>query len=204
MKEVDWDGMSIMGSAIFVQSLGAEYFPVSTVGGVISVGDYLYGLTVAHSIFRKPASMSFISETSNLRVCGHVESYEWSDNERPEASDTQDLRVLTTKPGGNRTAEIEGRTMEPDRPTTAMDWMMIRLQKDFMLPNMHQDVESNSTYIVDDWSANAELLDDEVVVCGGITGTQLGILNTSPSSIMYGEASYEVLSVALEYPLGML
>jgi hypothetical protein len=196
-KEVDWDGISIMGSVIFVQSLGSEYFPASTVGGIISVGDYLYGLTVAHSIFRTPTSTGSAGEASDLRVCGHVESYEWSGNEISEAHLKQDIRVVTTIPRWKRTADMEG-------PAIAMDWMMIRLRKDFMLSNMYQDLETSSTCAVDSWSANIELLTGEVVVCGGITGTQAGILNTSPSSIVYGEASYEVLLIALEYPLGML
>jgi hypothetical protein len=190
-----------MGSVISVQSPGSEQFPASTIGGIISVAGHLYGLTVAHSIFRKPSTISSVGATSSLRVCGHVESYEWSGNEKPVASD---IRVLTVPPLLRPTADIARQNMKRGRITTAMDWMMIRLQRDFMLPNMYKDVESQSICIVDGGWPNTAFGDGEVVVCGGITGTQVGIISSLISSIIYGEASYEVISVALEYPLGML
>jgi hypothetical protein len=184
----DLEAASMMGVVAFMQAehLNEAYFPACTLGGIISVGGIIYALTVAHSTFRTVTGADTRYTGHALKSCGQMESYEWSGNEESEYAS-----------GSNNTP------LHPTQHIPAADWMLIRLQEEFVLPNLFKIFDSEFPYEVSGYFRNSELLDDEVWVCGGITGTQIGILNTTPSSILYGQVLYDVLFIALEFPLGI-
>jgi len=179
----DLEILSLMGVVVIVQSTEHKtaFFPACTLGGVVLIGGTFYALTVAHSIFRTATGTDRSYTAPKLRTCGLIESYEWSGNEN-----------LQTFPAPYFTQR-----------TAAADWMLIRLRQEFVLPNLFKIPDSDSPQEVTGYFRNPELPDDIVWVCGGITGTQFGILNTTPSSILFGQVSYDVLSIALEFPLGI-
>lgn len=184
----DMEILSLMGVVILVQSTEykSAYFPACTLGGVVLIGGTFYALTVAHSIFRTATGTDRRYTAPELRTCGLIESYEWSGN-----------KDLAQASGSN------GKPLYITRRTVAADWMLIRLREEFVVPNLFKISDSDSPQEVSGFFRNSELSDDEVWVCGGITGTQIGILNTTPSSILFGQVSYDVLSIALEFPLGI-
>jgi hypothetical protein len=184
----DLEIASVMGVVVLMQAehLNAPYFPACTLGGVISVGSTIYALTVAHSIFRTATGADTRYAGHALKSCGRMESYEWSGNEE------------SAHASGSNYAPLH-----PTQHTPAADWMLIHLREEFVLPNLFKILDSDFPHEVSGYFRNSELLDDEVWVCGGITGTQIGILNTTPSSILYGQVLYDVFSIALEFPLGI-
>jgi hypothetical protein len=184
----DMEILSLMGVVVLVQptEYKSAYFPACTLGGVVLIGGTFYALTVAHSIFRTATGTDRRYTAPELRTCGLVESYEWSGNED-----------LAQASGSN------GKPVYITRRTAAADWMLIRLREEFVTPNLFKIPDCDSPQEVSGYFRNSELSDDEVWVCGGITGTQIGILNTTPSSILFGQVSYDVLSIALEFPLGI-
>jgi hypothetical protein len=150
----------------------------ATMGGIITVGDSMYGLTVAHALFRIADENYFFGQAKPF---GWVKSYEWSGYDYSAASSTQ----------------------SGDFETLAMDWMLIRLREEFMLPNLYLTSEHGVPQDINDFARNFELRDGEVWVCTGFTSPQVGILDSTPSSIIINQVSYEVLSIALKFPLGM-
>jgi hypothetical protein len=150
----------------------------ATMGGIITVGDSMYGLTVAHALFRNADKNYFFGQAKPF---GWVKSFEWSGYDNSTASSTQRDGI----------------------ETLAMDWMLIRLREEFMLPNLYLTSEHGVAQDINGFTRNFELRDGEVWVCTGFTRPQIGILDSTPSSIIINQVSYEVLSIALEFPLGM-
>lgn len=144
----------------------------ATIGGIVTVGNSVYGLTVAHSLFENAAE----SHTpGQIKACGWVESYEWSGREKLGSGEA----------------------------SVGMDWMLIRLREEFILPNQYFTSDDEPPQPISGFVQNVELPDDEVWICSGFTQPQIGILDSTPSSIILDQVSYEVLSIALEFPLGM-
>ena len=144
----------------------------ATIGGIVTVGNSVYGLTVAHSLFENAAESY---TPGQIKACGWVESYEWSGCEKLRSRDA----------------------------SVGMDWMLIRLREEFILPNQYFASEDEPPQPISGFVKNVELPDDEVWICSGFTQPQIGILDPTSSSIILDQVSYEVLSIALEFPLGM-
>lgn len=157
----------------------------ATMGGIITVGNSMYGLTVAHSLFgnaRRPNLLGI------GKLCGWIESYEWSVCGHLSYGSTQTGHTDLPEP-------VEA---------VAMDWLLIRLRQEFMLPNQYYFTsDDESPHDISGFVPSVDLPDHNVWVCSGATQPQLGILDSTPSSIIIDQVSYEVLSIALENPLGM-
>lgn len=182
------DLVTLVGAQMRIQGRDRRgLYPICTIGGIINVGDTLYALSVAHSMFGVASQVEDHYSTLDWMAFGKVKSYEWSGNDTAPGSPPEDDSLLLEHP-------------DEQKP---MDWMLTRLGTDFMLPNLFNDPDDARQRTVSGFWNSVELGDGDVWVCGGITGTQYGILDTTPTSILYGQVSYEVLCVALQYPLGM-
>jgi hypothetical protein len=215
----DAENLSAVGRVTRVLSgpAGGSCFPESTIGGIISVGDLLFAITTAHSMFKKAVAVpndtvavGDIEDSSNLnrenfRACGYVETYEWS---------------------GTSASPI-AKLLSSNRQGLGMDWVLIRIVEDFCYPNRFKrtlnEVElgqngatrdnralngdghaQESNYVaIAGFLKMEELTNREVWVCAGVSGTQVGILSTTCASIVHGQTTFEVRSLALERPLGM-
>jgi hypothetical protein len=173
---------------IFPDSGGWKSFPASTVGGIISVGSTLFAMTTAHSMFNETTSINLPAATSTskgFRGFGVIESYEWS--------------------GAPSRAELLlEKTFFDHEKVVAMDWALVRVRDIGSLPNMFKVPEpefEDYEHIVGFLKVE-ELLTGEVWICAGATGVQLGILNSTSASIVFGQATFKVRSIALEHPLG--
>jgi hypothetical protein len=180
--------LTLVGAQMRVQARDCRaLYPVCTIGGIIMVGDTLYALSVAHSMFGLALEVANYYSILDWISLGKVKSYKWSGNEIAKEYALKDVSLLT----------------DDREEQTPMDWMLIRLGADFMLPNLFRDPNGESRQSITGSLKTVEFTDDDVCVCGGVTGTQCGILDTTPTLILYGQASYEVLSISLEHPLGM-
>jgi hypothetical protein len=192
-------GMLLMVSVPDVPSAG---FPLFTIGGIISVGDSLFFLTVAHSVCgERVLNRDYYLQRDTRRLyyygCGNIESYEWS------GSDSSEI------PNSSEQSSMEPSISQDD--ASGVDWMLIGIgsakkfetlqcRNQFTLPSIFASLRSPRD--VAGYVANEKLCDGEVWVCAGITGVQVGILDITPVSIIYGRATFDVRSVALEHPLG--
>jgi hypothetical protein len=178
--------MTVIMRDMSSQEVQAAYMSsAATIGGIITVGDSIYGLTVAHSLFGRDDQIDVIE---SFQPCGWTEVYEWTG---------EDLEVASIWLDEHRSGSSE---------VPAMDWMLLRLREHFMRPNAYRAGEDELTPSVHDISGfvkHIDLPDDDVWVCSGYTQPQSGTLDSTPSSIIVDRVSYEVLSLALEYPLGM-
>jgi hypothetical protein len=193
---------TLMGRLTRVQSdhQNKANYPLSTIGGTIRVGNSLYGLTVAHSMFRDATTtINPYWKGVGFRECGRVKYWEWSGNGDKSSQSVQSNLDLK---GG-----------------AAMDWMLIELSETFYLPNIYRVFESDVPQQVAGYLTTSELsetdhelslilgieeqVNDEVFICAGISGTQTGILSFDISSIIFGEGVYDVLCLSLENPLGI-
>jgi hypothetical protein len=182
------DLITLVGMQMRVQARNRRaLYPICTVGGIINVGNTVYALSVAHSMFGSASEIEDHYSTLDWVSFGKVKSYEWSGN------DTQDVA-------------LNGGTLFLDRQheQTGMDWILVRLRSGFMLPNIFNDPHDRIRRNVSGFWNSVNLEGGDVYVCGGITGTQFGILDKTPTLILHGDVPYEVLSIALEHPLGML
>jgi hypothetical protein len=84
-----------------------------------------------------------------------------------------------------------------------MDWMLIRLREEFIFLNQYFTSDDEPPQLISGFVQNVELPDDEVWICSHFTQPQIGILDSTPSSIILDQVSYEILSIALGFPLGM-
>lgn len=177
--------MAVIMRDMSSQEAQAAYMsPPATIGGIISVGDSIYGLTVAHSL----SGWDDQIDIELFQPCGWTEVYKWTG---------EDLEVASIWVDEHRSGSSE---------VPAMDWMLLRLCEQFMRPNAYCIEEEELTHSVHDISGfvkHIDLPDDDVWVCSGFTQPQSGILDTTPSTIIIDQVSYDVLSLALEYPLGM-
>lgn len=149
-------------------------YPTCTIGGVISIGNVMFALTVAHALFGVPTEPGL----ELPKKCGFVHSYEWSGN-----------------------GSSEHAVPESDS-SSAMDWMLIRLSSEFQLPNVVSRAGKASMTITGSLNVK-DFEDSEVVICAGVSGTQLGFLSYTTSTITFGSVNYDVFHVALEQPIGM-
>ncbi len=179
--------MTVVMSNVSRQEAQATYMSsAATIGGIITVNNLIYALTVDHSLF---GCDDQINVTKMFQSCGWIEAYEWA-GEDPEAGSIW----LDEHRSGS--SEVSG-----------MDWMLIRLREKFMLPNTYrtgEDEVAPSLHDISGFLPNIDLPDDDVWVCSGFTRPQIGILDSTPLSIIVDQVSYEVSSLALEYPLGMV
>jgi hypothetical protein len=144
--------VTVIMSNISTQEAQATYMsPPATIGGIITVGNLRYGLTVAHSLFGWDDQ---IDVTESFQPCGWIEAYGWA------AEDPEATSILVDE---HRSGSSEG---------PGMDWMLIRLRKHFMLPNTYRTEEDELAPSVHDISGflqNIDLPGDEVWVGSGFT-----------------------------------
>jgi hypothetical protein len=180
-------GMAIVMSHVMSSGTSSLFSSPATIGGIVNVGEAIYGLTVAHSLFGKAAESGMLPPL--VRYCGWTAGYEW----------TGDVP-------GDANTEMDGHGPAPGlKEVVAMDWMLIRLCEDLMLPNQYyaaSELFFSLGYEISGFLQNVDLPDGEVWVCSGFTQPQSGVLDSTPSSIIVDQVSYEVLSLALEFPLG--
>ncbi|KAE9365952.1 hypothetical protein N431DRAFT_87211 [Stipitochalara longipes BDJ] len=148
--------------------------------GYICIGDSIYGLTVAHSVREGKFVDKFVERRFD-RPCGSIEFYQWSGDEDIELEDPSGDAYMTTK------------------PAIAMDWMLLRLNSHYTAHNTFRSLDGTVQQNVSGFVATAELLDDEVWIFS--TRPQIGILDSTPSTIILGQISYDVFSIALVSPL---
>jgi hypothetical protein len=168
----------------------AANHPPCTIGGMISIGNSLYGLTVAHSMFEDIPVPPILDQPDLLMPCGWVDSYEWSGNYR-----SGDPEADANRSSGSLATERDSRI--------AMDWMLIRLHSDYILPNRFMSSHYKTVHEITGFLSTADFSDDEVWVCSGFSRPQMGILDTTPSTIILGQVSYDVFSIFFEGALGM-
>ena len=154
-----------------------------TIGGTIAVGNSLYGLTVAHSVRKGRSLLNSREKHRFYTFCGRIEFYEWSGQEDDKAEDP--------------TGPAKWRIIS----ALAMDWMLLRLDKRYTSLNKFSAFDGAVQQSVSGFVRTADLQDGEVWIFS--THPQTGILDSAPSTIVLGQVSYEVLSIALEFPLGM-
>jgi hypothetical protein len=195
---------SIMGmlSRVVMPDVSGAHYTLSTIGGLISVGDSFCFLTVAHSVCGAGALIRDYLPRRDTREFnyygfGNIESYEWSGSESSEI------------PNSSEQSSMEPSISQDD--ASGVDWMLIGIgsakkfealqcRNQFTLPSIFASLRSPRD--VAGYVVNEKLCDGEVWVCAGITGVQVGILDITPVSIIYGRATFDVRSVALEHPLG--
>jgi len=197
----DGGGFPFVGIATRREVLHREYkceitvFETFTIGGMISIGSSIYGLTVAHSVRGGRTQVIEIDPGTRLSdldaitdfygsLCGRVEFYEWSGDEDTE------LAALSTS------------TPEEQKPAVAMDWMLVHLYDNYITSNTFKSPDSKLQQDVTGFLRLTELRDGEMWIFS--KHPQMGILDSTPSTIILGQISYEVLSIALEFPLGRL
>jgi hypothetical protein len=157
-------------------------YEMCTIGGMISIGDLPYGLTVAHSM-REGWTTMIDSGQSIGSHCGRVGFYEWSGDEYIDAE------ALSTSTSRGR------------EPAVAMDWMLVQLDHRYVASNTFRSQDGTVEQNVTGFVRTSELPDDEVWIFS--SNPQIGILDSTPSTIIFGQVSYEVFSIALVFPLGM-
>ncbi|RFU30334.1 hypothetical protein B7463_g6010, partial [Scytalidium lignicola] len=197
------DLSTLVGAQMRVKVQGNTLYPICTVGGIIKVGNTLYALTVAHPMFTRALEDSEPYSILNWISFGKVKSYTFSATDIPTKHNMED-DSLPTYP----------------EERASLDWMLISIEADFMLPNLFREDDLSQKSIAG-FVKTADLVDGNVCVCGGTTGTQYGILDTTPTSIIcgttisyeavsdepststssYGCACYEVFCVVLQHPL---
>lgn len=169
----------LLGTAWSLNSAGEFImYETSTIGGIISIGDWVYGLTVAHSVREAKTTMHLRPPESS---CGTIEFYEWSGDD-----DTEREAMLGFLIGGNE-------------PAVGMDWMLVDLDQDYVAFNTFKSLDGTVQQRVARSLKISELLDDEVWIVS--RRPQIGILDCTPTVIL-GQVSYDVFSIALEVPLG--
>jgi hypothetical protein len=177
-----------------------SYYPPSTIGGVILVGDTFYAISTAHSLFREPSAAadepqsvgerpgrlpnptgSNASYSANFKILGTLHSVGWTGP-----------RVRLETPPNTKTEKHFG-----------ADWALIKIPNMFLCPNIIQDPEHPAGAI----SINGHIADErniggDVWVCCGVGGIQRGYLNGNPATVVYGTAIFDVYSVIVERALG--
>jgi hypothetical protein len=194
---------TLVGSVIRVQKAGFDSvescFPISTVGGMISISGRFYALTVAHSLFSKALPVDQDDDEFAIHNCGTVDLYIWCGSD-----DYLEVAKM-------REACFEG-----------MDWMLFSINPSHVVPNTYQvPVVSHSPHSsledstnlyytpsniwdIDMLKPRGAFIDEEVWICAGMTKAQTGYLDSLSSTITYGNASYEVFPIALESELSKL
>jgi hypothetical protein len=172
---------TLMGSVARIHSheniRSAPGFALSTIGGLVAVGDKLYALTTAHSLFQ---GFSYVDPTSSgFKPCGKVQSYKW-------------LEHASEKSFQNRLK-------------TSMDWALISIPDELAFPNHFLiDKATGVGGQVVGFARNDEFLAEEDVWICSSSETQCGILNSTSVSFHLDSATFKVRTVMLEHCLGRL
>jgi hypothetical protein len=172
---------TLMGSAARIYSheniRSAPGFALSTIGGLVAVGNELYALTTAHSLF-KGFSYGYPT-SSDFKPCGKVQRYKW-------------LEHASEKPFQNR---LE----------TPMDWALISIPDELAFPNHFLiDKATRVGGQVVGFARNKEFLSEEDVWICSSSETQCGILSSTSVSFYLDGAMFKARTVMLEHCLGRL
>ena len=172
---------TLMGSVARIYSheniRSAPGFALSTIGGLVAVGDKLYALTTAHSLFK--GFLYGNPTSSGFKPCGKVQSYKW-------------LEHASEKPFQNR---LE----------TPMDWALISIPDKLAFPNHFLiDKATGVGGQVVGFARNDEFLTEEDVWICSSSKTQCGILSSTSVSFHTDNATFKVRTVMLEHCLGRL
>lgn len=188
----DHEANTLMGSSarVIVDDGPDSFSSVSTVGGVIMVGEHFYALTTAHSMFTKtknsPAAdfssavaSGGITDNQTRLFVGEISFYLWAEDEQEQP------RLGHSNPTGQ-----------------AMDWALIKVENDIALPNLIDEKSEmfEVAGVVD--NENIGQVREVILLCG-ISGRQSGIVGRSPTAVMIGKNTFISYTVYLERPLGM-
>ena len=181
LKTSNYPLETLMGSVARIYSneniRSTPGFALSTIGGLIAVGDELYALTTAHSLFKGFSHGH--PPSSDFKPCGKVQRYKW-------------LEHSSEKNFQNRL----------DMP---MDWALISIPNELAFPNHFLiDKAARVGGQVVGFARNNELLSEEDVWICSSSETQCGILSSTSVSFHLDGATFEARTVMLEHCLGKL
>jgi hypothetical protein len=186
-KKRGWNNYhTMMGSAALIhEGPSMEWksgFALSTIGGLIAVGNSLYALTTAHSMFQKPLSDPHEMQMSGmLESCGKVEQFKWSN--------------MPMKKMGQDTQGLFGSTRTP------MDWALISVLDKHVLPNNFIDNTYAIRCSVHGFMRNKEFpAVEEVWICSGTAMS--GMLSNTVTTVVVGNVAFRAHTVSLEHCLG--
>ncbi|KAG9232462.1 hypothetical protein BJ875DRAFT_514462 [Amylocarpus encephaloides] len=156
--------------------------PLSTLGGIIAVGDSLYALTTSHSLSRIFQPEGYIMVSNDPFIpCGKIERWKWTG----EVSEQSQAHGKSSR--------------HKDEP--AMDWTLISIFDGAAFPNHFVIDKANGIGgEVIGFARNKELQDVEDVWICSSSGTQSGILCGAPVIFVLGGATFKVHTVILERP----
>jgi hypothetical protein len=159
---------------------------LSTIGGLISVGNSLYALTTAHTIFTNVSSEYDFS--SKYKPCGKVDHYNWAG----------EIEQYEAETWSEPTSASSRRRL--DKP---MDWALIPIHDELMLPNCF--LIDKAHFLGGQVVGFAKIIEfaaEEYVWICSSSGTQSGILSSTSVSFVLGSKTFKVHTVMLEHCLG--
>jgi hypothetical protein len=159
---------------------------LSTIGGLISVGNSLYALTTAHTIFTNVSSEYRFS--LKYKPCGKVDHYNWAGEiEQYEAETWSEPTSVSSR-------------RRLDKP---MDWALIPIHDELMFPNYF--LIDKAHFLGGQVVGFAKIIEfaaEEYVWICSSSGTQSGILSSTSVSFVLGSKTFKVHTVMLEHCLG--
>ncbi|KAH6672945.1 hypothetical protein B0J14DRAFT_700932 [Halenospora varia] len=218
LVDAQWGQVCLMGMMARFRDESERF---STIGGFIIVGNCTYALTTAHSLFSDPDDYNNISMLRSLgfdiiqdssgedirerilaveeaKALAHSQQREGKTPDPPVPAQGSSLRQL--EPFGSIDKYKWSGNHGNDKELS-QDWLTIDVTQESPCLNKFWRPGSSDHTDVQDFIKERDLVDGEVIVCAGMTGCILGILNADPCSIVYGSMVYNVYSIALEAPL---
>lgn len=169
----------------------------ATLGGLIRIGDSVYGLTTGHTLV-----ISGTENTGSEQIRGQLA---FQDSDDIAFSDPLSWQQVNCHPtfvfAGQRFRTSDLRSSVSDDKYMSSDWLLVNMDDSGPTENTYED-PSGSRMTISETLALAQLNSGPVLVLSGWRRAQCGYLTQNSSILHTGRSAFRVRQIVMDEPMG--